>query len=148
MKLIRLFMIASLVLFFSEVSAQVTKVPQAAKDNFAKQYPAAENVEWSNEVLNVTVSFTIDGEVMDAEYNNKGIWKSTLLDLPFEKFPAFVKDGFSKSKYADREVTDAKKVYFPGGVTQYRVKAERNDFEKKYLFFNENGQLVRETITL
>lgn len=148
MKLIRLFMIANLALFFSAVSAQVTKVPQAAKDNFAKQYPAAENVEWNNEVLSVTVGFTLNGENMDAEYNNKGIWKSTLQDLPFEKFPAAVKDGFSKSKYADREITDAKKVYFPGDVIQYRIKAERNDLEKKYLFFNENGQLVRETITL
>lgn len=148
MKLIRLFLIASLALFLSEASAQVTKVPQAAKDNFAKQYPAAENVEWNNEVLSVTVAFTLNGETMDAEYNNKGIWKSTLQDLSFEKFPAAVKDGFSKSKYADREVTDAKKVYFPGGVTQYRVKAERNGIEKKYLFFNEDGQLLRETITL
>ncbi len=148
MKLIRLCMIASLALFFSVVSAQVTKVPQAAKDNFAKQYPAAENVEWNNEVLSVTVGFTLNGENMDAEYNNKGIWKSTLQDLPFEKFPATVKDGFSKSKYADREITDAKKVYFPGDVIQYRIKAERNDLEKKYLFFNENGQLLRETITL
>ncbi len=148
MKLIRLCMIASFAFLFTTASAQVTKVPQAAKDNFAKQYPAAESVEWYNGVLSSTVTFTLNGESMDAEYSNKGIWKSTLQDLPFEKFPAAVQDGFKKSKYADREIKDARKVLYPGAVTQYRIKAERNDIEKKYLFFSEEGQLLRETITL
>ena len=148
MKLIKLLMAALMVLLFNQVGAQVTKVPPAAKENFAKQYPSAENVEWNNEVVKVYVTFTLNGQEMDAEYNNKGIWKSTFQELPFEKFPANVKDGFSKSKYADREVTDAKKVFYPGGIVQYRVRAERNDIEKKYLFFNEKGKLLRESITL
>jgi Putative beta-lactamase-inhibitor-like, PepSY-like len=142
-----LFAVAIAVFSYSSF-AQVTKVPQSAKDNFEKQYPGAENINWNNDVINVNVLFTLDGETMNAEYNNKGIWKNTLQDAAFEQLPAAVKDGFSKSKYADREVTDSKIIHYPGDVTQYRIKAEKNDVEKKYLYFNGNGKLMREAITL
>ena len=56
---------------------QVTSVPQEAKDNFARQYPDAVDADWKNDVIKVTVSFDLDGKMMVAEYNNKGIWKST-----------------------------------------------------------------------
>jgi hypothetical protein len=148
MKSFRFLMITALSLLAFSSFAQVTKVPPSAKDNFAKQYPKAEDVEWTNDVVNVNVRFTLDGETMNAEYNNKGIWKSTLQDASFENLPAAVQDGFSKSKYADREVNDTKIVHYPGNVTQYRIRAEKNDVEKKYLFFNENGKLVRDAITL
>jgi hypothetical protein len=148
MKFFRFLLVAAISFLAYDSFAQVTKVPQTAKDNFAKQYPKAENVEWINDVVNVNVRFTLDGETMNAEYNNKGIWKSTLQDASFEKLPAAVQDGFNKSKYSDREVNDTKVVFYPGNVTQYRIRAEKNDVEKKYLFFNENGKLLRDAITL
>lgn len=145
-KLITLLVAATM--FSVSASAQVTKVPQSAKDNFARQYPAAENVEWDNEVLNASVRFELNGEKMIADYTNKGIWKSTLKEISFDNLPETVKTGFRLSKYADREVTDAKTVYYPGNVIQYRVKVEKNDLQKKYLFFSPEGKLLRDTITL
>ena len=149
MKLIRL----SVLLTLFSVSclngiAQVTSVPEQAKENFFKQYPDAKNIQWQNDVVNVNVRFEVDDDKMNAEYNNKGIWKSTLKDWTFDKLTADVKEGFQKSKYADREVTDVKVLYLPGYVIQYRLKAEKNDVEKKYLFFNTEGRLVRSSVTL
>lgn len=138
----------ALFFLFQSAFSQITSVPQSAKDNFAKQYPAAENIEWANDVVNVNVRFTLDGENMNAEYSNKGIWKNTYQNTTYEKLPAAVQDGFQKSKYAEREVTDAKIIHYPAGVTQYRIKAEKNDVQKKYLYFNENGKLLRDAITL
>ena len=132
----------------ANATAQITKVSKTAKGNFAKQYPAAENAEWTNEVLSASVSFSLNGQGMVAEYNNKGIWKNTVQENEFEKLPDMVKEGFRLSKYADREVTDVKTVYYPGGVILYRLKVEKNDIEKKYLFFNTEGKLQREAITL
>ncbi len=148
MKLLRFPFLITLIFFFNEGFAQVTKVPQIAKDNFAKQYPKAENTEWTNAIISVNVQFELNGKSMNAEYNNKGIWKSTLQDESYDKLPADVQDGFKKSKYSDREVTDTKMIYYPGDVIQYRIKAEKNDVEKKYLFFDENGRLLRDAITL
>jgi len=149
MKRICFSLIVTGLLFISTAAfSQVTKVPQIAKDNFAKQYPKAENVDWDNDVVDVTVQFDQAGERLTAEYSNKGIWKSTQKDIAYEKLPTAVVDGFKKSKYADREVTDTKMIYYPADVIQYRVKVEKNDIEKKYVWFDENGRLIRESITL
>ena len=149
MKLFRL----SIILIVFSISylngnTQVTSIPEQAKENFFKQYPEAKNVKWENNVVNVNVRFEVDSNLMNAEYNNKGIWKHTLKDWTFDKLTADVKEGFRKSKYADREITDVKVLYLPGYVIQYRLKAEKNDVEKKYLFFNTEGRLLRSTVTL
>lgn len=128
--------------------SQVTSVPEQAKENFAKQYPEAKNVDWDNAVVNVNVRFELNGDKMNAAYNNKGIWKNTVQDFSYNSLPAPVQDGFKKSKYSDRNVTDTKKIFYPGEVIQYRLKVEKNDLQKKYLFFNESGRLIREAITI
>ena len=130
------------------LNAQVTSIPDQAKENFFKQYPDAKNIEWQNDVVNVNVRFEQDSNYMNAEYNNKGIWKRTLKDWSFDKLPSDVKEGFSKSKYAGREVQETKVLYLPGYVIQYRIKVEKTDLEKKYLFFNGDGRLVRSTVAL
>jgi hypothetical protein len=135
--------------FFSTAAfSQVTSVPSQAKENFANQYPNAQNVSWDNDVVNVNVRFDLDGAKMKAEYNNKGVWKSTTKDWTFEQVPPEVREGFKKSKYADRQVEDTKVIYLPGNVTEYRIKVKKNDVQKKYLYFNDKGRLVRDANTL
>ncbi|HEX7903650.1 MAG TPA: PepSY-like domain-containing protein [Chitinophagaceae bacterium] len=134
--------------FYATGFSQVTSVPEQAKENFAAQYPAAQKAKWNNDIVNVNVKFELDGETMNAEYSNKGTWKKTLQDWSYEKLDAVVQDGFQKSKYADRTVTEVKIVYLPGNVIQYRLKAEKNDVQKKYLYFNKFGRLLRDAATL
>ena len=141
-------MVSLLLLLSLSSFSQVTKVPQVAKDNFARQYPEAREINWDNDVINVSVRFELNGERMNAEYSNKGIWKKTEKDWDYDKLPDDVKDGFDKSKYADREVVETVIVYLPGDVQQYRLKVEKNDLQKKYLFFDDDGRLIREAITL
>lgn len=128
--------------------AQVTTIPDQAKENFFKQYPDAKNVRWENDLVNVNARFELDSSQMNAEYNNKGIWKKTLKDWTYEQLPGDVKDGFAKSKYGSRKVSDTKVLYLPGYVIQYRLKVEKSDVEKKYLFFNTSGKLLRTTVAL
>lgn len=133
----------------SAVFSQVTSIPEQAKENFTNQYPGASNVKWSNDIVNVNVEFDLDGEHMNAEYSNKGIWKSTLKDWSFEKLPEAVGIEFFKTKYSDRVViVDVKVLYLPGDVVQYRLKAKQNDIQKKFLYFNEKGRLLRSAVTL
>ena len=134
--------------WINTTSAQVTKIPLAAKENFTRQYPTATDAIWYNDIVEVNVRFELDGKKMSALYNNKGIWKNSLQDAEYDELPAAIIDGFNKSKYVERSVTETKIVFYPGNVTQYRIKAEKNDVEKKLLFFNEKGRLVRDAITL
>jgi Putative beta-lactamase-inhibitor-like, PepSY-like len=141
------FIIAATVISY-QANSQVTTIPEQAKESFFKQYPDAKNVKWENNVVNVQVRFEQDSSIMMAEYNNKGIWKNTLKDWSYDQLTNDVKDGFNKSKYAGREVTDVKVLYLPGYVIQYRVKVEKSGVEKKYLFFSTEGKLVRTTIAI
>lgn len=134
--------------FVGESFSQVTSIPQEAKSNFAAQYPNAQNVRWDNDVVNVNVRFEQDGQQMNAEYNNKGIWKHTYIDWTYDKLPATVQEGLKKSKYADRDVKEVLAVDLPGNVRQYRLKMEKNDVQKKYLYFNSDGRLVRDANTI
>lgn len=128
--------------------SQIRKVPDAVKQSFAKQYPEAQDVKYSDDLVNVNVVFTLAGEKMNAEYTNKGIWKHTEKTWSYDKLPDSVKDGFRKSRFADREVTEVVILYLPADVIQYRLLAKQNALEKKYLFFNPEGRLLRESITL
>jgi hypothetical protein len=145
----RFFSLLLLLFLLSSVSfAQIREIPESVKETFATQYPDADSVEYKDNIMDVHVYFTQDGEKMRAQYTNKGRWKETEKSWSFEQLPEDVKDGFSKSKYADWEVSDTKIVYRPGGVERYRVKVGKNDLQKKYLFFNKTGRLMEEQITI
>jgi hypothetical protein len=129
-------------------AAQIREVPPVVKEVFGKQYPDAQNVEYKDLLASVQVHFTQSGEKHVAKYNVKGMWRETEKEWNFDHLSAVVKDGFSKSKYADWEVEETKVIYRPTNKEFYRVKVKKNDIQKKYLLFNGEGRLMEEDITL
>ncbi len=83
-----------------------------------------------------------------ASYYNKGRWTGTEKDWTFEQLLPDVKSGFEKSKYADWKVLETKIIYRLGGTERYKIKVEKNDLQKKNLYFNKNGRLVDDDITI
>ena len=148
MKPIRFVLFLFSVLAISQVNAQVTSIPDQAKENFFKQYPDAKNVQWTNDVVNVNARFEQDSNKMNAEYSNKGIWKRTLKDWSYDKLTADIQEGFMKSIYGGKQVLDVKMLYLPGYVIQYRIRVEKNNVENKFLFFNTEGRLIRTTVAM
>ena len=144
----RIIFLAGLILFSISLFAQVREIPESVKETFTSQYPDAESVTYEDNLVSVQVHFQLSGEKMKASYNNKGRWKDTEKDWSFEQLPETVKDGFQKSKYADWKVTETKIIYRPGGSDRYRVKVEKNDLQKKHIYFNKAGRLVDDDITL
>ena len=136
------------ILFTCVSFAQIRSIPKAVEETFSNQYNGASNIDYKDQLTRVDVHFELDGEKMIASYTNKGLWKGTEKEWEFDKLPEEVKDGFNKSVYADREVEETKVLYLPGGTTQYRIKAKKSGVEKKYLFFNTKGRLLRTAITL
>jgi hypothetical protein len=130
------------------VFSQIRKIPKAVEETFANQYREASNIDYKDQLVSVDVHFQLGGDTMVATYSNKGIWRETLKRSGYDKLPQEVRDGFVKSKYADREVEEVTVIYLPGDITQYRLKAKKNGVEKKNLFFNTKGRLLREAITL
>ena len=142
-------LLATCLAFFSFVGfSQIREVPKAVEETFSNQYKGASDIDFKDHLTRVDVHFILDGESMIASYTNKGLWKETQKEWSFVKLPEEVKNGFEKSKYADREIEDVIVLYLPGGIEQYRVKAKKNGVEKKYLYFNPKGRLLRESVTL
>ena len=139
---------ASLLLLSVFAFSQVREIPRAVEETFANQYKGAPNIEFKDQLTSVNVQFELEGQKMVASYTNKGLWKETQKEVEFEMLPSEVKDGFEKSKFSGREVENVIMLYLPGGVEQYRLKARKNDVEKKYLYFNPKGRLLRESVTL
>ena len=128
--------------------AQIREIPKVVEETFSQQYNGANNVDYKDQLVRVDVYFELNGDKMIASYSNKGIWKGTEKEWEFDKLSAEVKDGFQKSKYADREVEETTVLYLPGGTEQYRIKAKKSGVDKKYLYFNTKGRLLRTSITL
>lgn len=128
--------------------SQIREIPKVVEETFSNQYKGASDIDFKDHLVKVDVYFILDGESMIASYTNKGLWKETQKEWSFDKLPEDIKNGFEKSKYADREVDEVVVLYLPGGMEQYRLKAKKNDVEKKYLYFNPKGRLLREAVTL
>lgn len=132
----------------TDTQAQIREIPKAVEETFTSQYKGATDVEYKDQLVRVDVHFELEGEQMIASYTNKGVWKETQKAWEFDKLPQEVKDGFDKSKFADREVEETVMIYLPGGTEQYRIRAKKSSVDKKYLFFNPKGRLLRTSITL
>lgn len=129
--------------------AQIRKTPLAVTDAFEKQYPGASKVQYEDNLLNVQVHFVSDSGKMTAKYNSDGEWKETEREYNYDSLSADIKTGFDKSKYAaEWKVKETSIIYMPRGETRYRVKVEKSDLQKKYLFFDRNGRLIRDSLTI
>jgi hypothetical protein len=141
-------MMVSLMMFSGVSFSQLREIPKSVEETFSNQYKGATDIDYKDQLVRVDVHFELDGEKMVASYTNKGLWKETVKEWSFVQLPEEVKTGFDKSKYADREIEDVAVIYLPGGSEQYRLKAKKNGVEKKYLYFNPKGRLLRESVTL
>jgi len=100
-------------------------------------------------LTSVHVHFVLDSVKMIARYNSKGEWKETEKEWSYNRLSPQIIDGFQKSKYADEwKVKETAVINSSGGFERYRLKVEKNDIQKKYLFFNKEGRLMREAVTL
>ena len=129
--------------------AQIRKIPSSITTSFETQYPGAQEVEYKDILTSYHVVFTLDSLKMIAKYNNKGEWKETEQEWSFDKLQPEVQDGFQKSKYTDEwKVKETSIIILPGNAQHYRIKVEKNDLQKKYLFFSDKGRLIRESLTI
>lgn len=138
-----LFMMSSAALF-----AQIRKIPAEVTDAFAKRYPHAEKVEWRDKLSYFQADFELNSVSMSAHFSSKGEWQSTEMVMDYDDLPEDVIDGFAKSKYEDWEIKETVKVERFSKPLQYRLLVKKSGVQKKYLFFNTDGKLEREALTL
>ena len=128
--------------------AQIRKIPSEVTDAFAERYPHAQKVSWKDNITNFEAKFILNGYEMSADFNSKGEWQNSEKQIKFEELPSSVQDGFSKSKYSDWENVSIAEIEKNGEQLQYRIYVKKSAIEKKYLFFDVSGKLLRDAIKI
>lgn len=122
--------------------SQVVNIPDKAKNDFSKKHPSATNVKWDNNVTSYMCHYEEKGIGATAHYNMDGTWDFTEKAINPDSVPAVVNDSFSKSKFSDYEVKEKAFVENTKGQSLYRFEVKKG-MDKKYLFFDKGGKLVK-----
>ena len=134
------------VLFFA--NAQIRKIPAEVTDAFTARYPHATKVEWRDKLHYFEASFQLNGSSIMASFSSNGEWEGSERELDFNQLPDEVRDGFLKSKYADRQKKDIYELQELGKPLQYRISVQKSGIQKKNLYFDVNGRLLKEAMAL
>lgn len=144
-KILFFFLFISVVVF---ADAQLRKIPADVTDAFTSRYPHATRVEWKDKLQYFEATFQLNGSTISADFTSKGEWEGSERKMDFDQLPDEVKDGFQKSKYTDWQKNSAYEVQELGKPLQYRINIQKSGVQKKNLFFDTNGKLFKEAITL
>lgn len=150
MKKFSTFFLSLFVLFFASTVSfgQVRKIPSEVTEAFKSKYPSATNVEWRDKLSNFSAVFEADDQQYEARFNSKGEWQLTENEIDENNLPEDVKEGYEKSKYAEWEIGKVHKIELADGSLQYRVESVKSDVRKKNLYFNSEGRLIKDRITI
>ena len=133
---------------FNSSTAQLRKVPAAVTETFKEKYPDTKNVEWKDKLSVFQASYDVDDVRYTSKFNSKGEWLQTEKEIDEATLPAEVKEGFGKSKFTDWELKTVTRIENKDNQFQYRLLVKKSGVEKKYLYFNGEGKLVKDTITI
>ena len=128
--------------------AQLRDIPAEVTDAFTKQYPGAEQVVYKDNLKNFHVHFLLSGDKYVAKYNSKGEWKESEKSTDIVKLPQPVQDGFNKSKYTAWKIKEVVALQMPNGAEHYKIRVEKGELQKKNLYFNKEGRLTKDGLTL
>lgn len=143
----KLFSVCFLMALAFSAQAQLGKIPSSVTEAFNKQYPEAKQVSYEDNFSDYSVHFMLDSVKMTARFNAKGIWKGSERVSRYEDLSDEVKEGFTKSKYADWKIREVSILVLPeaaGGGEQAKIKVSSGDLNKRVLYFNRTGRLVRD----
>lgn len=139
---------AILTIFTTNTFAQLRKIPAEVTNAFQEKYPHATSVEWRDKLSSFTASFQLDSTTYIAQFSSKGEWENTEEAIDESDLPEAVKGGFDKSKYTEWDMGQVTKIELPNSEVQYKIEVAKGDIKKRNLYFNSEGRLLKDKITL
>jgi hypothetical protein len=120
-------------------------VPEAVKKSFAKKFPDAGYVTWSQDVPGfINANFSQDKKKMQAMFINSGGWVSTETTLKEPEFPQeavnWMKSNFPEAKYTSLTKSETTK-----GI-EYESEIKAKDGNKYRLTFDIEGKMLTQNI--
>jgi len=128
--------------------AQLRKIPADVTDAFTSRYPHATHVEWKDKLQYFEATFELNNSTIIADFSSKGDWEGSERIVNFDDLPDDVRDGFMKSKYSEWKKNVMAETQELGKPLQYRISVQKSGIQKKNLYFDTNGKLLKESIAL
>lgn len=142
MKHISIVFIAALISL--STTAQFRNIPAPVTTAFQQKYPAATNVTWEDRVSNFQAKFIQDNVMYEARFDKKGTWQETEMNMRFDDLPEAIKSAFRSSKFSDYTIRTVAHIERNNGAREYRLFIRDNVVQRKYLYYSEDGKLLRE----
>ena len=139
---------AILAIFTTDSFAQIRKIPAEVTNAFQEKYPHATSVEWRDKLSSFTASFQLDSTTYIAQFSSKGEWENTEEAIDESELPEAVKAGFDKSRYTEWTMGQVTKIELPDDEVQYKIEVAKGDIKKRNLFFNSEGRMLKDKLTL
>ena len=136
------------IFLMGSVDAQIRKVPAEVTEAFKAKYPDTKNVEWKDKLSTFQVNYEVGDTHFESRFSSKGEWQQTEKQIEEQDLPATVKDGYEKSKYSDWELKSVSWLETNNRGIQYRLLVRKSGVEKRYLYFSNDGKLLKDAITL
>ncbi|HEX8355821.1 MAG TPA: PepSY-like domain-containing protein, partial [Segetibacter sp.] len=137
----KMLLLFPMLLVIFAANAQFRKIPAAVTDAFKAKYEKASGVSWKDKLSAFQAEFKLGEKDLKATFSTKGEWLKTETKYDYKSVPSDVKDGFKKSKYADLDVLNVTRVE-EKDKTEYKIAVKKSEYNKKYLVFNKDGQLL------
>ena len=144
----KIFSAIAIVLMVSVTQAQIRKIPLEVTEAFKAKYLDTKNVEWKDKLTSFQADYEMNGVKYSSKFSNKGEWLQTDKVIEEAALPAAVKDGYGKSKYTGWELKEVSQIENKDNSIQYRLFVRKSSVEKKYLYFDPEGKLVKDAITI
>lgn len=140
--LVLLLMLLPVVVVAQKKDVRESKVPEAVRASFTKQYPDTKNREWKEKNGDYEVDFTIGNKKYEAKYEADGRWKKTSIDMNKRDVPQAVMKAVEASQFAKWMLDDAELVQTPKYKTLYMVKVVKG-FQETELLYTPTGELLK-----
>ena len=136
----------------SIASANAIDVPMNVLTAFQAKYPAAHNIEWSEEeeeeFYTYTAAFLLDGRAVESMFSEDGEWVTSITTLTEEDLLPEI-TAYLKSNYEEASVLSAKKIEDEDGEVytisiEVVIDEEEDETEMYVLSFDSDGQLIED----
>jgi len=140
MKILLSVLMMGLAVFAFGQSGMKSDIPAVVSQNFAKQFPKVENVQWSKEHGEFEANFEQDDQEMSATYDAQGNHLETETEMATDQLPQTIKSTIAK-QFSGYDLREAAKIVKDEGTT---YEAELHKGEKSFdVIFNADGTVVK-----
>lgn len=115
----------------------VSKVPTAVKESFAKKYPGAKP-KWGKEDDKFEAGFKQGSHSMSAVYEANGTMTESEVDIKVAELPVTIL-AYVKEHYKGANIKEAAKITKRDGTLNYEAEVNKMD-----VIFDTNGKFIKE----